>query len=264
MFGSKLPQVARFSVMFLLLLGCVIPATRMVQAAPLNEVEPNNTAQTAQSLSKIGLSSPMRATIGSAGDQDWFAFDVVAERTYVIEVFNLDLALGAIGASCDGNGSSGIGLRIYNSMLTELQESQCRASGAGNVNNIVQFKAGRNDTLLIRASANEATAVGVYSLRVLPRYSEPGAEWDLTTFEPNNDIANAYPILVGQINGLTTSIEERNTSFATNTVDFDWYRFEGREGQSYSVEVFNADLDFAVIGQECDGNGRSGIGLKIV
>ena len=54
-----------------------------------------------------------------------------------------------------------------------------------------------------------------YSLRVLPKYGEFGASWDAQTFELNNSEANAYALLPGREQALTSTIEQRDNIYAT-------------------------------------------------
>ncbi len=126
-------------------------------AATIPEQEPNDTAQTAQLLSAIGLDNPVAAEIHTPGNLDWYKFEVVTGRSYVVEVYNLDVGLGrAGGGNCERFANhSGLGLVIHDSSVTELRR-QCAPWAGGNVQNSLLFK---------------ATATGLFTLAVVPQSS---------------------------------------------------------------------------------------------
>ena len=103
----------------------------------------------------------------------------------------------------------------------------------------------------------------MYSIRVVPKYDDPLAQWDAATFEPNNHPINGYLIQSGQSNALISAIEERNSSYATYTADRDNYRFQVTKGETYTIEIFDVDVSLDRFGTICNGNGRDGIGLII-
>lgn len=224
------------------------------------EDEPNDTAQNAQTLSVIGLNNPITAQIDKAGDVDWYKFNTTAEQTYVVELFNVARALGAGLGRCRAGGS-GVGIKIFDATVTQIME-QCNADGAGNVHNLVAFKAGIEGTFYIQVLPNSGTSTGSYSLRVLPRHDEPGAAWDPATTEPNNIAANAYAIGLNDSNTITGTIEERNSSYSTTAVDQDWYRFSANAGQTYVVELFDVARALGVGLGRCRAGGI-GVGIKI-
>ncbi|MBX3015943.1 MAG: hypothetical protein KF832_30765 [Caldilineaceae bacterium] len=217
-------------------------------AATIAEVEPNNNAQEAQLLSTIGLDTPVAAAINTPGDQDWYKFEAVTGRTYVVEVYNLDVGLGRTGGgSCEPYTSrTGLGLIVRDPSVTELTR-RCAPFAGGNVQNSLVFKATATGTfyLTVLPHSSAANVFGNYMLRVLPRHDEPGAQWDHTTAEPNNRNEIAYEILPGLANAQTRTIEERNVAYTTSFVDIDVFRINAVQGRTYVVELFNVDAALA-------------------
>jgi hypothetical protein len=241
----------------------VAPLASAVLAQTINESGSNNTAATAQLLERIGRESPLGGQIDPAGDVDWYRFEAVEGRTYVVELFNVATTLGGFGPACNG-GSTGLSLLIYGPALgTTPTAGQCGAdNSAGNVHSSAQFKADTSGSFYIRILPSNAAQMGTYSLRILPRFGEPGASWDVETFEPNNWAANAYAMSVGRENVLRSTIEARSNNFSTFFSDVDWYRFEAVEGRTYVVELFNVATTLSGFGPACDG-GSTGLSLLI-
>ncbi len=217
-------------------------------AETITEVEPNNSAEAAQLLPQIGLNNPVAAAIDIAGDQDWYKFEVVTGRTYVVEVYNLDIGLGrAEGGNCQRYANYiGLGLIVHDNSVTELTR-QCAPFAAGNVQNSLVFKATATGlfylTVLPQSTAENVT--GSYMLRILPKHDEPGAVWDESTAEPNSRNEIAYEILPGLNNAQTGTIEERNVGYTTSYVDTDIYRINAVQGRTYVVELFDVDAAIA-------------------
>jgi cytochrome c2 len=260
-----------FALLMALLAGMLpLTAVQPVLAAPIVEVEDNDTAATAQVLPAIGLDSPVQAAIpqGDSADNDWFAFQAQAGQTYVVELYNVDSGLTrSKGNRCSRSFSDypGLALTIYDSSET-LKSSQCSPSGSGNVHTILTYQAQETNTLYVRIFANSSAAnmYGNYMLRILPATGTPGAAWDSTTFEPNNRKATAYQLGVGLANAVTTTIEQRNPAYATNSVDIDWYRFDVVQGRTYVVELYNAHSSFNQnSGNICTGSFTDYIGLAM-
>lgn len=238
--------------------------------------EPNNRLMRAASI-QIGHENAINTTIEervvnyATGfvDVDWYRFEAEANTTYVIEVFNADVNFNAAyGANCHGyDNDEGIGLIIYDNSGTEIVSS-CQPNdhnvGAGNVHNIIEFAPGLAGTYFIKVIPNQSWRYGSYQLRVLPQYDHPAASW-ASNYEPNNRQAIAAEIHVGRQQAIITDIEERIVNYSTNFVDVDWYRFEAIANETYTIELFNADVNFnAAYGANCHGNDNDeGIGLMI-
>ena len=200
----------------------------------------------------------------NAADKDWFQFEAVAGRTYVIELFDIVSNFALVsGSDCGSYKYAGIWLAVYDPSLHQVVR-QCQPVGRGDVHTSVQLTAGVSGIFYIEVAPHEATVSGSYHIRVLPQFDEPQASWDKTTFEPNNQLANAYQIKIGRENALTSTIEQRNKTYATNFADADVYRFEAVAGQTYLVELFNIDntLELAT-GSDCGSYRYAGLWFAI-
>ena len=226
--------------------------TDQVHADPIAEVEPNDDSGTAQTLSMIGRENYVTAATNIASDNDWYKFTATAGQTYVIEIFEASASLNPGFGSICGFNEKGLGIRVYDSSITEIAIS-CRPVGAGNVHNIVQFTTGVDGEFYIRVFPNNGIITGDYKLRVLYQYDNSSASWD-GNYEPNNRLMNAASIQVGRENAITSTIEQRIVNYSTNFVDVDWYHFEAEANKTYVVELFNADVSFnAASGNNCPG-----------
>lgn len=236
---------------------------QVAHAEPIGEVEPNNTSAQAQALPAIGLDNPVNAQIDAPGDVDWYSFTAEAGRTYVVELFNVANTLDGYAAACSGQNGYGLGIRAYNPDNSQLAQS-CNASPAssGNMHNLLAFTTATTGVYTIRILANLNTDTGSYSMRMLPRYDEPGAQWD-SLFEPNNTWQNAYVLTPGRTNVVSSSITVRNPNYSTFYPDEDWYRFQAVGGRSYVVEVLNAASGLAGYASACDGSDREGVGIQV-
>ncbi|MFV9505490.1 MAG: hypothetical protein AB4911_13120 [Oscillochloridaceae bacterium umkhey_bin13] len=217
--------------------------TRHVQAAeqPIAEQEPNHTPETAQSLANIGAEHPVTAQINSAGDVDWYQINVEIGRTYVVEAFDTVRGLAAQQVyTCSGLFYS-IGLRItvYTDPDVPAVVDQCGLGGGGRVHTYAEFQADRSGPFLIRIQAHATNLTGSYRLRILPKFNEPGASWDGTTFEPNNHATVAYAITAGGGNRYTTEIEEVSGIYSRRGGDVDFFRFTAEANTEYIVELLD-------------------------
>jgi hypothetical protein len=62
-----------------------VPADNVfTEVEPIDEVEPNDSSGAAQELLVIGANKPVKASIGTIEDVDYYALDAVAGRTYVV------------------------------------------------------------------------------------------------------------------------------------------------------------------------------------
>lgn len=203
-------------------------------AAPIDESEPNDTQQSAQSLVNLGAENPVSARMNAANDIDWFRFEAVAGQKYVVETFNV--------AGSTHPGGRPLQLYVYDSNFTEVGKDAeyyiDRANGSGNTNSAVEINATTGGTYYIKINLYSGGGNGPYSLRVLPNYSLTQSSWN-SNQEPNDWASIAFQIQVGRENALTTNIETRNSSYITARSDRDWFRFEAEQGKRYSIETFN-------------------------
>jgi hypothetical protein len=192
--------------------------------------EPNDVLEIANALS-VGLGNAVTrqitdnpGLISGDDDQDYYRFSGQAGQTFVIETFNVA-------------GSGGTSLRLYNNTGTLLTTG---ASGTGVVNKRITFTLTAGGTYFILvAQADYTSWTGTYSLRVLPRYDQPGATWSTTNdYEPNDvpEIANA--IGVGPSAAVARQITSRG-NLVSGDDDQDYYRFSAQAGQNVVIETFN-------------------------
>ncbi|MEM9773129.1 MAG: PPC domain-containing protein [Chloroflexota bacterium] len=195
------------------------------------EVEPNDSFEDAIPLD-VGLpNGELNATL-TVDDLDYYKFEVVEGGTYVLETFNIQ----------GREGESATGLWLYNLNGTLLANDQYGSNGTGNANAriVYTFATGGTYYLLVKDDhARSFTWTGTYSLRVLPKHSEQGAEWDLDNdSEPNDVLALANELKVGLNNAQTHQLFPHST-FVTNNSDFDFYYFAAEAGRTYVIETFN-------------------------
>lgn len=235
-------------------------------ALAIDEIEGNDSFDSAQILSSLGANSPVEATIGTSGDVDFYAFDVVAGRTYTLELFDVanNLSLREVSYSCGGSYRPYNGLLpiLYDTAENEIQR-RCSPNGTGNVHSSFTFTAGLTSTYKLRVAAHADSVLGTYSLRILPKFDEPAAAWSSTSFEPNNAINNAYPLQVGMSNALNSQIEGRNSQFSNVYADVDSYRIVAQAGESFSVEFFDVANNLSLTGvtYDCGGSYTTYSGL---
>ncbi len=192
------------------------------------ETEPNDTFDTADPIG-IGLSNAEVGATLTQDDYDYFIFTAVAGRTYVIETYNIQ-----------GTGDTATGLWLYDSTQALITHDQYGDNGTGSANARIQytFLTGGTYYILVK-DAQYYTWTGTYSLRILPRYDEPGAEWDTTNDnEPNDVRALANQIEVGLSNAQTHQLFN-NSNYVTNGSDYDYYWFTAVAGRTYVIETFN-------------------------
>ncbi len=203
-------------------------------AAPIDESEPNDTQQSAQSLVNLGAENPVSARMNAANDIDWFRFEAVAGQKYVVETFNV--------AGSTHPGGRPLQLYIYDSNFTEVGKDaeyyREYANGSGNTNAGVEFEATSGGIYYIKIHLYSGGGSGPYSLRILPNSNLPQAIWN-ANHEPNDWASVAFKLEIGREKALTTNIEARNNSYITLRSDRDWFQFEAEQGKRYVVETFN-------------------------
>ncbi|MCB9421609.1 MAG: PPC domain-containing protein [Ardenticatenaceae bacterium] len=193
------------------------------------ESEPNDSFATADPIG-IGLSNAeVNATINPLDDLDYYSFTAQAGRTYVIETYNIQ-----------GSGNSATGLWLYDSSQALIVSDHYGNNGTGNANARIVYTFSTTGTYYILVKERlYGSWTGTYSLRILPKYDEPGAAWDLTNDnEPNDVMALANEIVVGLNNAQTHQLFN-HSSYVTNDSDYDYYRFTVEAGRTYVIETFN-------------------------
>ncbi|NCC31780.1 MAG: hypothetical protein EOM24_07090, partial [Chloroflexia bacterium] len=189
----------------------------------------NNSIATAKPIT-IGFNQgEVEARLATNDELHFYRFDTEANRTYVIETYNIQ-----------GRPSTrATGLRLYNDAGTEIANDEFGNNGTGNGNARLVYTFINSGTYYLRVSrATFNTWTGTYSLRILPKHDEPGAGWDAETGEPNDRLELANAIELGRNNALTRSLFDHN-SFVTANSDHDFYHFEAVAGRTYVIETFN-------------------------
>ncbi len=166
-----------------------------------NDSEPNDTPELANTIT-IGLGGAVTrqlfdhsSFVTGDSDQDYYRFEAAANRTYVIETFN-------IAGTPD---TYATGLWLYNASGTQIDDDRYGSQGTGNVNARITFTPTTSGTYLVRVVRAYGPWTGSYSLRVLPRYDQPGAAWNASNdYEPNDIIELANELKVGLNNAVTS------------------------------------------------------------
>jgi hypothetical protein len=206
------------------------------------EQEPNDALENAQQLRIIGADHPVSAEINAFEDVDYFVFEAVAGQTYAVELFNLDSNLGlstnyyrCFGSS---NDYKGLRLAVYDPGENVIA-SQCSQNRGGNTFSGLSFQAKVDGRHVIEVVPHSNQVEGSYNLLVSTKYDEEGATWDQISLEPNNIAANAFPILPGYQNALTSFIEPQESGLIAERADNDWYQLNAVAGRTYVVEIFD-------------------------
>lgn len=200
-------------------------------ALNINEVEPNNTKETAQSFTTIGAANPINAEFDSVSDQDWFKFTAEAGQMYVVETFN---AAGAINTN-----QRSLQLKVFDSDSTKIAEDIGDwPNGSANVNSTVAFKATNGGIYYIQIYHYTWGNRGPYSIRVLPKYDKSGSTWD-ENGESNHWCETAFELKIGSKQAISTTVEASNSSYLPSQPDHDCFRFETVKDQVYVIETFN-------------------------
>ncbi|MFV9503925.1 MAG: hypothetical protein AB4911_05090 [Oscillochloridaceae bacterium umkhey_bin13] len=130
-----------------------LPAARAQDAElaqAITEAEPNNTAETAQLLERIGRESPLRGQINPARDVDWYRFEAVEGRTYTVELFNVATSLNGSGGAC-GSFENGVSMLIFNPLLGTAIAGDCQPRGSvADIHASAQFTADTTGTFYTR------------------------------------------------------------------------------------------------------------------
>jgi hypothetical protein len=238
------------------LLAATFPAIVPVYAAAIDEVEPNDDRESAQELTSIGFDHPVNAAI-DLNDTDWYRFPTQAGRTYTIELFDVSSSLTAASdRRCTGSSYEkrrGLWIMVPSGSAAEDLRA-CDAQGGDNVHTSLVFTATSSDGYFGIYTHAHGVA-GTYSVRVLPHHDQPGAGWDPETFEPNNRLENAYPIVPGYQNALTSSIVAQGVGYSAPYADVDWYRFPTQAGRTYTIELFDVSSSLtAASDRRCTGS----------
>ena len=186
--------------------------------------EPNDTWQTAHLLN-VGRENAVTSTIyprgpysTNTGDHDWFRFQAVLGRWYVMETFHVAPGLDTVLTLYDVNGTTWLDDDYY--------------GGTGNARSRILWQAPQTAVFYLRVVAQGSSQEGLYSLRVLPKYDE-GASWDANG-EPDDVWVTASPIVLNQAQG--RSLYQRGV-YNTNSADQDTFWFAAQAGYEYTIDL---------------------------
>jgi len=239
----------------------------MLTQAQGNEIEPNDADSSAQVII-VGRDNFISSTSNPNSDKDWYRFDGVAQKTYIIEIFDVSVSLAAQSGRiiCENTVGlyKGLYLVVYNETLNEV-ERQCEPNGSGQVQTRVTVTPGVSGTQYIKVAPNSNSITGSYKIRVLSKYNE-GADWDQGSFEPNNGSFSSYPIAIGRDNTLTSVIDFRAQTLYTIQADKDWFMFSGKSGETYVVDLLDVAESLSSAGDSlvCENSVTQYKGLNIV
>jgi hypothetical protein len=173
-------QIMRFT-------ATLVTATFLSSAIPqpvFAESEPNDVPAQATPIGIGYQNSETNASISSATDKDYYRFDAEAGRTYVIETYNIQATSNNLAT----------GLYLYNASNALLAQDQYGQNGISSSDARITYQfatSGAYYLLVTPRLFNNWT--GAYSLRILPKYDEPGAGWDAgNDYEPNDSLVNAF------------------------------------------------------------------------
>jgi len=200
-----------------------------------NDQEPNDALVLATAI-QVGLGqaqthqlAPHTSYVTNDSDHDYYRFTAEEGRTYVIETFGIQATANNYATA----------LWLYDADGTLLKNDQWGEFGAGGANARMTytFTTAGEYFILVKDRTNIAWT-GTYSLRILPRYDEPGADWDAENDnEPNGVRILANPIEAGWQQA-ETHLLAPHTAFVTNDSDYDFYHFTAGGHHTYVIETF--------------------------
>jgi hypothetical protein len=210
------------------ILFAIVSVLSVLHTVPARaETEPNDSIAQAVPIG-VGLSNAeQNATISTTSDVDYYRFDAQAGQTFVIQTFN-------VAGQRRGPGTR---LRLLSGTGTPLATG---GFGTGITDKQIVFSFTSPGIYFLEVTRADFTSwTGAYSLRVLPRFDQPGAAWDEANgFEPNDVPELATPIAPGLANALSRTIFD-NTSLVSGNDDVDYYRFDAQAGQTFVIQTFN-------------------------
>ncbi len=197
-----------------------------------NDNEPNDVRQLANKI-QVGLNNAQThqlfnhsSYVTANSDYDYYYFTAEANRTYVIETYNIQ------------GGSHATGLWLYNDSGSEIVNDRYGNNGTGNANARIVHTFSTTGTyyILVKDDASY-NWTGTYSLRILPKYDEPGAAWNQSTYEPNDELVLANTLLVGPEHGQSRQLFD-HSNYVTADSDYDYYRFTAVAGETYLIQTY--------------------------
>ncbi|MBK7896779.1 MAG: PPC domain-containing protein [Anaerolineaceae bacterium] len=201
---------------------------------PTNDNEPNDVLALANQIG-VGLSNAQthqlfnhQNYVTNHSDYEYYWFTAEAGRTYVIETYNIQ-----------GTGANATGLWLYDSSGAEITNDRYGQYGTGNANARIVYTFSTTGTYFILVKDDQSfNWTGTYSLRILPKFNEPGAAWNSSNdYEPNDVMALAYHLQTGAANGQAHQLFN-NQNLVSSGTDYDFYRFTAEAGKTYVIQTY--------------------------
>jgi len=189
------------------------------------ETEPNDTQEKANSIGIGYTNAIIEARIASNDDVDFYKFTTSANRTYVIQTFDI----------LRNSSNDATGLWLYDSEGNLLDDDDYGQNGNYDTDASITYTFLKAGTYYVKVKNRNWT--GEYSLRILSKHDEPGANWGLDN-EPNGKMAVANYIGVGLDQAQTHQLAD-DASYVSNGSDYDWYYFNAEAGNTYIIETFD-------------------------
>ncbi len=224
----------RFRLHLFLLIVLVLLVTAL-PASAVAESEPNDTPAQALPIGVGYAGAVINATLDTMQDVDYYRLEARAGRTYVIEAFNVQKEISWYRSAA---------LELYASNgTTMLAEDWTAYDGSGETSARMIYTFPLDGAAYIKVKSTSSWA-GVYSLRVLAKYDEPGAAWNVANRMESNDVRElAVALGLGAVHAQQHTIAEQNVSIRVAKDDVDYLRFTGQAGHTYTVELFNVATD---------------------
>ena len=186
-----------------------------------------------QTTGRVAVGGTAAGTIETRRDVDWFAVELVAGRTYIIDLEGADSGGGTLGDTV---------LRgLYDSGGNRVAETQSHDGGAGDDARLT-FTATETGTHYIAARGHR-TETGTYTVRVTDETPAPAADPDATA---------AGAIDLGDLAALTGRQVHRDAvdGEADGT---DYYRFVLTEAKTVKLSLRKQDADADLYLEDWDG-----------
>ena len=184
---------------------------------------------------RVAVGETATGNIESAGDRDWFAVELVAGRTYTIDLRGRPTADGTLSDPY---------LRGIHDAQGNLLSGTVNDDWGGTYNSRVTFTATESGTHYIAAGA-WSSRQGTYEVEVTDNSPEPppapapeppatplGETAPRTVSEPEGEDLSADPATSGRV-----AVGETATGGIDSAGDRDWFAVELVAGRSYTIEL---------------------------
>ena len=213
------------------------PATPLPQTTGQTESEPAGADLAAgpSTTGRVAVGETATGNIGSAGDRDWFAVELVAGRTYTIDLR---------GRPTDDGTLSDPYLRGIHDAQGNLLSGTTNDDWGGTYNSRVTFTASESGTHYIAAGAFSSRQ-GTYELEVTdnspeppsaPAPEPPATPLPQTTGQTGSEPAGADlaadPSTTGRV-----AVGETATGNIGSAGDRDWFAVELVAGRTYTIDL---------------------------